>query len=690
MCPVTLSDTLFAVLAYQMQFQFFEITSHFSRLNVVLSRNPVAQILLFVAPLGVQLKMKSLLSLIILLTLNKVALANPICSAYYGPKKAELAIIHKAFALHVERKQVSPDLTHRAILNFSKIIDPHQFLFYQNEIQQLRNLESQDLQGLHSEVFSSRERTFHQNFQQVLGERLWFLISNVTGVKEVRTEILNRIPLVKLESIPDRERPYPENQGMALNYFMDYIAQSGAKLKALSEQSGQYPLSNKEAMVMALRLVRNELTSVRYLYGLEPLPALIAKSYVDLLDSHSKLLLPKENSEFLNTLYQAEFHGLGIVGRQTFKGFEVLKVFNKSGAAKAGLQSGDIITHVKIDKTRKQDLGIPKISAEVEWTLIRNIDSTILIQEILRGKKSSTVDIRILRQGVYLEKTVQRKMVAKSDEAITLNFRETARGKIAHLKLDSFYSQSAQHLVNNLREVQNQRAEGLIFDLRGNGGGDVSEMLRILGFFIRKGPGIIYRTAKGIEEDKIIPLDLSNRDAFWTKPLIVLTDKTSASASEGLSGALKDFGRALIVGEDATTYGKGSVQQFYRLNSAISMKITIALFSSPNGSHRQFDGVTPDILIKTAEDPNFKFERDLENAIQPHREWNDSNFETLNAPMISNREEIVQRLIRFKDILEKKKIKERAASKVSQDQVPSDPVKEIAIELMAEFIALQK
>jgi C-terminal peptidase prc len=619
--------------------------------------------------------------LILSLLLAKFALSNPLCVAHYSPDKEELAIIFNSLSVHVEKKQITKDLTHKAILYFTEIIDPNKVLFYQHEIQELKELSKENVNSVHSQVFSSYQRNFHQSLQKEAFSRLWFLISSVKNIKDVRNEILRRIPLIDLKNIEPRLTTYPKDQPEALNYFMNYMAESAAALKKIAASEGQYALTDKEALMMSIRMIRNELTTESYLYNPAFLPKIIAKSYIDKLDAHSYLFLPKEKSSFFNGFLRGEFYGLGIAGLPSFKGLEILSVNKESGAEVAGLVSGDIITHIKTDKEQKENLIFARPPSKSEWTLIRNIDNQILFHQILPGKENSSISVRVLRDGKYIEKTIQRKLITKGETAITLNIHTTEQGNIAHIEFDSFYENSAKQLADKIREAQRSKAKGLILDLRGNGGGSTLEMMRILGLFVHEGPAMVIKSSSTNEVESIQPPTGIDRQAIWTKPLIVLTDKYSASASEGLSGALKDYGRAIIVGADNTTYGKGSMQRIFNLDPSVSVKVTTHLFSSPNGSHRQFDGVTPDIVIKTAEDKSFKFERDLEGAIQPNE---DMNYLDNNTPLITNKDEVVKKLKASALKLQKQKLKEKTT-----DQKPKDPVKEITLELMTEFIDLQ-
>ena len=157
-----------------------------------------------------------------------------------------------------------------------------------------------------------------------------------------------------------------------------------------------------------------------------------------------------------------------------------------------------------------------------------------------------------------------------------------------------------------LEEFKKQGVEAVIMDLRGNGGGLLSEAITLSGLFIDQGPVVQVREARSRKH-----LDDDEEGTAWDGPLAVIIDKSSASASEIFAGVIKDYGRGLIIG-DSSTYGKGTVQQILDLNEQISrgnrlpklgaLKLTVQQFYRPNGESTQIRGVAPDIHIPSTRD----------------------------------------------------------------------------------------
>jgi carboxyl-terminal processing protease len=226
---------------------------------------------------------------------------------------------------------------------------------------------------------------------------------------------------------------------------------------------------------------------------------------------------------------------------------------------------------------------------------------------LIRGKKGSKVQLTVLRQGDETERftlTIVRDKIDLAEQAASLRFETRERDgksyKLAILDLPSFYGDSdpderqcTDDVEKLLHEVNDAKADGLLLDLSRNGGGLLEHAVRISGFFIRKGEVV------GVQNNRGQLSVLSDRDerVLYTGPMVVHVSRASASASEILAGALKDYRRAVITGDDHT-YGKGTVQTVTPLQPGLgALKITTARFFRPGGHSTQNDGVSADIVI---------------------------------------------------------------------------------------------
>ena len=271
-------------------------------------------------------------------------------------------------------------------------------------------------------------------------------------------------------------------------------------------------------------------------------------------------------------------------------------------------------------KLNDRIVGVDSLNkGEVVDIMYMKIDHVV---EMIRGKVDTEVRLKVEPSdgapGEVKFITIKRGRVELKDELASAEVIEMTHGagkrRIGWLQLPSFYmdfddgdpsvSADVQKLLMRLNQEQ---VDGLVLDLRRNGGGSLEEVRRITGFFVGRGPVVQIKDTIGRIESK----EALFRRPLYDRPLVVVTDKSSASASEILAGALQDYNRAVIVG-DSSTFGKGTVQQpmeigryfrFFEDNSRAGyLKTTIQKFYRVSGSSTQKLGVEPDIVLPSLTD----------------------------------------------------------------------------------------
>jgi carboxyl-terminal processing protease len=236
------------------------------------------------------------------------------------------------------------------------------------------------------------------------------------------------------------------------------------------------------------------------------------------------------------------------------------------------------------------------------------------VVKMIKGKKGTEVRLTVKRKDgkmkvitIIRDKVIVEETFAKSALISTKDGKE----KIGYIKLPRFYADfentssgasCAKDIATEIEKLKKDNVKGIILDLRNNGGGSLRDVVQMSGLFIKDGPIV---QVKGRENQPDILRDYDNKVQF-DKPLIVMVNQGSASASEILAAALQDYGRAVIIGAKGT-YGKGTVQRFFDLDRAISgnsdlkplgeVKLTIQKFYRINGGSTQLRGVTPDIIL---------------------------------------------------------------------------------------------
>ena len=304
------------------------------------------------------------------------------------------------------------------------------------------------------------------------------------------------------------------------------------------------------------------------------------------LDPYSAYLSP-ENFEEMQTETSGEFGGLGIEVSMEAGVVKVITPLDDTPASRAGLKAGDYI--VKINDTQVQGK-----------TLTEAV-------EIMRGPVGSDIELTVRRRGVKkaLTFTLTREIIEIQSVKSDLLDKN-----IGYLRLTSFNENSAQQIKKRINDLNNEKKlKGFILDLRNNPGGLLSQAIKITDYFLDNGEIVSTKSRKASENRKWFARD---GDLTGGKPLIVLINYGSASASEIVAGALKDHKRAIILGENS--YGKGSVQSIITLRNEGAIRLTIAKYYLPSGTSISEVGVTPDIEINE-EGNEFKIKTETNNQL---------------------------------------------------------------------------
>ncbi|MFH0702246.1 MAG: S41 family peptidase [bacterium] len=290
-------------------------------------------------------------------------------------------------------------------------------------------------------------------------------------------------------------------------------------------------------------------------------------------DPYTRFLPPSDFEEQDRTI-DSKLDGIG-VHITNIKGFiEIFDIIDGTPAKKSGLKEGDII--LKINQTSTKSLNLKEVA-----DMIRGEAGTSITLTLLRNKKEIIKDV--FREKIII-KTVEYKILDKN---------------YAYIKILSFMSNdTAGEMVEILNKIKNiQNIKGIILDLRGNHGGLLPNAIFISNMFINKGIIVSIVDKNGFKKN----IKAEGIGLLTNKPLVILINQGSASASEILSGALKEHERAILVGE--TTFGKGLVQKIQRLPDNSGINITVAKYLTPDGHDIDKKGIKPDYTVKfTRED----------------------------------------------------------------------------------------
>jgi len=306
------------------------------------------------------------------------------------------------------------------------------------------------------------------------------------------------------------------------------------------------------------------------------------------LDPYSAYMSPK-SFEGMQTETKGEFGGLGIEIGMESGVVKVITPINDTPASDVGIKSGDYI--VKINEEQVQGKSLSEAV------------------ELMRGPVGSKINLTVRRKNVKkaLNFTIKRAVIeVKSVEAKIVGEEK----KIGYLRLKSFNENSYNQLSSSINKFEkNNKLKGYILDLRNNPGGLLTQAINITDFFLNDGEIVSTKGRKISETRRFFS---KKGDGINGKPLILITNNGSASASEIVAGALKDHKRAIILGEN--TYGKGSVQSIIPLKNGGGIRLTISKYYLPSGKSISEIGVLPDIFVEEIED-NFKINSKTDNQL---------------------------------------------------------------------------
>jgi len=305
------------------------------------------------------------------------------------------------------------------------------------------------------------------------------------------------------------------------------------------------------------------------------------------LDPYSAYMSP-ELFKSMQTESKGEFGGLGIEIGMEAGVVKVISPIADTPAEKAGIKAGDYIVRINNQQVQGK-------------TLMEAV-------KLMRGPVGSNIELTVRRKEVKKSLTfkIQRQIIeVKSVETKILGDQKN----IGYIKLKSFNENSDKQLIQRIKNYEKQKLIGYIIDLRNNPGGLLNQAVAITDFFLEKGE-IVSTKGRRISETR--KFFARSGDGIKGKPVIVLINNGSASASEIFAGALKDHKRAIILGENS--YGKGSVQSIIPLNNGGGIRLTISKYYLPSGKSISEVGVSPDIVVE--EQSQFELDSDKDNQLK--------------------------------------------------------------------------
>jgi carboxyl-terminal processing protease len=331
-------------------------------------------------------------------------------------------------------------------------------------------------------------------------------------------------------------------------------------------------------------------------------------------DPHTEFFPPKEKKMFDQSM-SGQLEGIGARLQQKDDYIKISELVVGGPAYKQGdLKAGDII--MKVAQGKKEAVDIVGM----------DIDDAI---DLIKGKKGTEVNLTVKKiDGSIKTISIIRDIIELDETFAHSAIIHNEKNKVGYIRLPSFYSDftrngahhCSQDIKNEVLKLKDEKVNGIVLDLRDNGGGSLQEVVEMAGLFIKQGPVVQVRKKGGETEQ----LKDNNPDQIYDGPLVVMVNRNSASASEIMAAAMQDYKRAVIMGTQS--FGKGTVQNFLDLDGYLlqqfdslkplgSVKVTIQKFYRINGGATQLRGVMPDINLP---DPYFYIEtgeKELDNPM---------------------------------------------------------------------------
>ncbi len=314
----------------------------------------------------------------------------------------------------------------------------------------------------------------------------------------------------------------------------------------------------------------------------------IIKGYMESLDDpYSVYYTQEEYADFMEST-GGEYVGVGVQVSQNAdtKKITVVKVFD-GPAKKAGLEEEDVLTKVNGEDITEMD-----------------VDTVV---DKIRGEEGTTVKISVYRSSDKEEHEYE--MQRQKVENPTVEYK-MLDNNIGYISVSSFYEVTADQYIAAVKDLDSQGMEGLIVDIRSNGGGLLDIAVEMLDYMLPAGK-IVYTEDK---DGNVTSEYNSTDDEKFEKPLVVLVNGYSASASEIFAGAIKDYGTGTLVG--TKTFGKGIVQRVFELKDGSAIKLTIAKYFTPKGNDIHKVGIEPDIEVEFDADAYKESDGEDDNQLQ--------------------------------------------------------------------------
>ena len=518
-------------------------------------------------------------------------------------REASIHIARSLLLSHYRKQDIDKSLSEKVYENYLESLDPQKLYFLASDIDDFEPYRHRLHGALKTGQLEPGFKIFNR-YQERYIERLTQKIAFI----EKHFDSLN-FELDEHILADRKDQPWAKNTQELDNIWRKRIKSAALSLKLAGKTA-------EEAKKDLLKRYRNQLTRSLQARSEDAFQAYM-NAFTTVYDPHTTYLSPRTSENF-NINMSLSLEGIGAVLQTENEFTKVVRLVTGGPAdTQSQLKAADRIVGV----AQGEDGEMVNV---IGWRLDEVVD-------LIRGPKKSLVRLEVIPAESKLDtdtKTMNivRDKVKLEDQAASKSVLELERSgatkTVGVISIPTFYADfhamqsgdpnyksTTRDVVKLLRELESEHdLDGLVIDLRGNGGGSLDEANQLTGLFIEQGPTVQIRGSN----DRVETMTDPDPSLVYGGPLIVLVDRLSASASEIFAGAIQDYGRGIIMGSQ--TFGKGTVQSVRPLNHG-QLKITQAKFYRISGASTQHKGVIPDILIPETVDKSKVGEDSLDHAL---------------------------------------------------------------------------
>lgn len=492
---------------------------------------------------------------------------------------------------HYTQLAVSPELSEQVFERYLKLLDYNRIFLLEQDIKPYQGIAPQFLDQLQKGELDAAYELYNAQLKRRF-ERYAYALSILEDEYDFEQE--------GERFYYDRsEKPWAAEIQELDAFWQQYVRNDALNLALAGRSSEEI----KENLIKRYKSAMHRLTQAQS----EDAFQLLMNAFGQSVDAHTSYLSPRNAERFRQNM-ELSLEGIGAVLQAEYD-YTMIRSLVPGGPAD---RSGQLKPEDKIIAVAQGDQDFVDV---IGWRLDDVVD-------LITGPKGSVVRLQVLSgtdstAGTPKVIELTREKVRLEDRVAKLEVKEIDDLQLGVIEIPGFYNNLTADVKKLLQDLDTKGVAGLVIDLRGNGGGSLDEAIKLSGLFIKSGPVVQVRDSSGrvnVSADQ-------DSQIYYQRPLVVLVNRHSASASEIFASAMQDYGRALIVGEQ--TFGKGTVQQHRGLERRFdfykepmgSVQFTIAKFYRINGGSTQHKGVVPDILFPSPFEPGEFGESKAENAL---------------------------------------------------------------------------